>query len=464
MYSKEEEMQKTNMNRREFNTLATSLGLLTFGAPLESILANENVSEEGIKGKKLIVLSLHGGCDTLNAFIPSRKAEYNIYKDLRTIPLQNGEKEISIAIALSDTLALVGNNNIARNNNFRLHPKLSSLIRIWNQGDLAFFPATHCISSEYLKEGKKANRSHFHQIDLFERGGTTGDNVKIYKGWLARYFEQQQKMKMQTQTDKKLLKAFDFHGEGRAFEGNNVPVLALKDPSNIKIGNLAEVLKPELKDKAPSRLEASKNHGELSFNYAKTQDALFRRIVKIQNIKNLDTTYNITKKKSELAKQLKQTATLLRNIKELEIVQLVMGGWDTHKGQMSTQADLFEELSESLKFFYKDLKSKGELDNVVIVVQTEFGRTLKVNGTAGTDHGQASGWFVVGGKVIGGQKGEWKSLTDYDDNERYIKQKTDYRDILGTILEKHMGMDPNDVKNIFGYDEDTTYNQMDFIG
>jgi len=420
-------MKKTNMNRREFNTLATSLGLLTFGAPLKSILANENIENASIEGKKLIILSLHGGCDTLNAFIPKQDNEYKKYKEYRS------------NIAIRENMLALKNND-----NFVLHGKLEGLQSIYTEGDLAFFPATHCLNKDQISRNVKANRSHFYQLDLFERAGTTGDDVTEYTGWLAKYLNSKGDIHPQDND----INAFDFYAEGRVFEGSRIPVLGLDNPGKIEIAKVKNLIEDELNHKV-------RHQQDLAFST--TQNALFKRLARLTNIPK-EVEENDSYPKTTLGLQFKQTSKMLKQFEELEVVQLVMGGWDTHANQKNTQDKLFEDLDKSLKAFYDD---NSGLDNVMVVVQTEFGRTLQVNGTNGTDHGQASAWFVIGGSVNGGQRGEWKSLTEYEEGDRYIEQKTDYRDILGTILEGHMGMSKNKVRNLFnGYKY--TYNE-DFI-
>lgn len=83
-----------------------------------------------------------------------------------------------------------------------------------------------------------------------------------------------------------------------------------------------------------------------------------------------------------------------------------MSGFDTHQNLLIDHSALMHELSTVLKGFKGVLSAQGDLDNVLTVVASEFGRTFTVNGTAtdaGTDHGWGGHTLVMGGMVNGGQ-------------------------------------------------------------
>jgi uncharacterized protein (DUF1501 family) len=77
----------------------------------------------------------------------------------------------------------------------------------------------------------------------------------------------------------------------------------------------------------------------------------------------------------------------------------------------------------------------------VVVSVTEFGRTVRVNGTNGTDHGTASLMFVMGGAVKGGRiAGDWPGLGRLQD-DRDLRVATDSRGVMKAILRDHLGLD-----------------------
>jgi uncharacterized protein (DUF1501 family) len=92
------------------------------------------------------------------------------------------------------------------------------------------------------------------------------------------------------------------------------------------------------------------------------------------------------------------------------------------------------------------------MDDVVLVTMTEFGRTVRENGNRGTDHGHASVSFVMGGPVRGGKlHGRWPGLAPDQLHEgRDLAVTTDFRDLLGELLARHLGV--RDLSAVFpGY-------------
>lgn len=93
--------------------------------------------------------------------------------------------------------------------------------------------------------------------------------------------------------------------------------------------------------------------------------------------------------------------------------------------------------------------------NVVVLTMTEFGRTMRQNGTGGTDHGHASCLFVAGGPVKGGRVyGRWPGLAPEQLYEgRDLALTTDFRDVFAEVVARHLGA--MDLKTIFpGFDPD----------
>ena len=113
-----------------------------------------------------------------------------------------------------------------------------------------------------------------------------------------------------------------------------------------------------------------------------------------------------------LGRSLMQIAQLIKADLGLEIAFADAGGWDTHVNQGSDQGQLagrLDELGRALAAFAQDLGER--LADVVVLTMSEFGRTVRENGTGGTDHGHATAMFVLGGGVRGGRVlGRWPGL------------------------------------------------------
>jgi len=124
------------------------------------------------------------------------------------------------------------------------------------------------------------------------------------------------------------------------------------------------------------------------------------------------------------------------------IAALEMLGWDTHVAQGTTQGRLYENLSGLADGFDALAQNLGPAwKNTVVIATTEFGRTVAVNGTNGTDHGTGTAMFVLGGAVKGGRiYGDWPGLGQLEDN-RDLRVATDSRSIAKGVLRDHLGID-----------------------
>lgn len=128
-----------------------------------------------------------------------------------------------------------------------------------------------------------------------------------------------------------------------------------------------------------------------------------------------------------------------------QIAVIEASGWDTHANQGSVDGGLsnsFAALDRGLRTLQEALGETWS-DTVVLVV-TEFGRTVRTNGTRGTDHGTASAALIAGGAVAGGRiVTDWPGLGDadlYDGRDLY--PTTDLRSVFKGVLAEHLGIAP----------------------
>jgi uncharacterized protein (DUF1501 family) len=144
---------------------------------------------------------------------------------------------------------------------------------------------------------------------------------------------------------------------------------------------------------------------------------------------------------------MRDLASLVKsNAFAIEMAEVDLYGWDTHQNQDPAHPDLTYVLSRGIADFVADLGDTF-MRNVVIFVISEFGRTCRQNGTAGTDHGSASLCYVVGhpSKVLGrGVYTNWAGLSNLRDG-RDLRHSHDFRAVLSEILERHMGGLPPEV-------------------
>ena len=125
------------------------------------------------------------------------------------------------------------------------------------------------------------------------------------------------------------------------------------------------------------------------------------------------------------------------------IAALSIDGWDTHaqeggaKGRLAT---LLGGLDRAIAALEQSLKPVWH--DTVIAIVTEFGRTARVNGTDGTDHGTATVAFLLGGAVRGGRiVADWPGLKEANLHEkRDLKPTTDIRAVMKGVLADHLGL------------------------
>ena len=119
-----------------------------------------------------------------------------------------------------------------------------------------------------------------------------------------------------------------------------------------------------------------------------------------------------------------------------------LDGFDTHANQAAALSRRLAYLDALLAGLQTGLGADWR-DTVVLVV-TEFGRTARINGTLGTDHGTASTALLLGGGLKpGGIIGDWPTLQDarlFEDRD--LAPTADLRSLFKGVLAEHMGIDP----------------------
>jgi uncharacterized protein (DUF1501 family) len=131
------------------------------------------------------------------------------------------------------------------------------------------------------------------------------------------------------------------------------------------------------------------------------------------------------------------------------IAALEIGGWDTHSAQVNRLTGPLQQLDAGLVALKTALGPAWA--QTAVLVMTEFGRTARVNGTKGTDHGTGTVAFVVGGAVAGGRiKATWPGLgTGQLFENRDLAPTTDLRAVAMGILVGHLGLDAGAMEAIF---------------
>jgi uncharacterized protein (DUF1501 family) len=394
---------------RRFFLKSSGLALVGLGiAP--GFLRRALASTDAGRKKVLVTIFQRGAVDGLSMFPPSSEVRYY---DLRP----------SIAIARrGDDAAL------DLDGHFGLHPALRPLLTLWETRTLA---VVHAAGSP------DPTRSHFDAQDYLDAGTpgvkATGD------GWLNR-----------------TLQARPGKGEAPfravAFQPNLPRSLAGREPA-LAVNALAEfgVRGGKNSDAVAGDFEslyAGAADGALKATGHEAFDSM--KILAEANPSRFLPENGASYPPGPLGRHLREIAQLIRADVGLEIAATDCGGWDTHAGQGAGKGQLANRLADlggALSAFTTDLGDR--MADVCVVTMTEFGRTVRENGTRGTDHGHGSAMMVLGGGVRGGRVlARWKGLGDADLYEgRDLPVSTDHREVLTEILTNHMGI--KDTSRVF---------------
>lgn len=224
-----------------------------------------------------------------------------------------------------------------------------------------------------------------------------------------------------------------FYGEHPAVAISNLQDFNIQMRGNVKGANMAARSFEELYDQTSSGL--LKDTGKESFEAIK--------MLQKTDTKNYKPSNNAAYPNTALGNSLKQIAQLIKMNVGMEVAFAESGGWDTHFNQ-GTDTGIFarnvNDLSNSMMAFWTDM---GTLqDDVTVMTMTEFGRTVKQNGTGGTDHGRASCNFILGNGVNGGlvhgsvQPMAVENLEDGRD----LAVTTDFRSVFSEVADKHLNL------------------------
>jgi uncharacterized protein (DUF1501 family) len=290
-------------------------------------------------------------------------------------------------------------------NTFALHPQLVQLHAMFKSGEAS---VVHAVGLPYRE------RSHFDAQQVLESGG-----VKPYElstGWLGRALVRMDAKGMALNTAVPLVL------RGQATVDTWAPSV-LPDPS-------AELV---------SRLERMySGDAALSTALSRAKDLHFGPSMAAAD---MDSASNNAKRGPGLLSQ--RAAEFLSQPNGPRVAVMEMGGWDTHANQTSPHGSLvgnLHTLDAGLATLREGLIASGTWKRTVVVVMTEFGREVAMNGTQGTDHGTGGAAFVLGGALKGGKvMGSWPGLAKKDRFEgRDLRTTTDMRSLLKGVLADHM--------------------------
>ena len=374
------------MNRRQFLTLT---GTFTGGSLLlpDFLYAFGSQKSLVIGEQCLVFVQLNGGNDGLNTFIPFEDA---LYYDLRP----------KIALSKDDV--------ISSTNGMAFHPALKGFATMQQNGDLSILQNVGY---------PEPVRSHFRSQEIWQTAPTNQEYLN--DGWLGRYLDLQCKEHQATaginldRIDNLALKGMEPHS------------ITVKDPARFNV-----------KTKQENDIKLSDNP-QLDF-VRKIANSVIESSVDIQNALAKSSALDVIYPKTELAKNLEWISKLIKGNLNSKVYYTSLGGFDTHDNQLAIHKNKLADLNDAVYNFYQDLKNSQQLQNVTIVVFSEFGRRVKDNGR-GTDHGTAAPMFIIGGNNQGKIIGKNPNLSDLDNGD--LKYETDFRSVYASLLQNKLNFD-----------------------
>lgn len=382
------------MNRRNFLSLT---GTFTGGTLLlPNFLQAFGKSSQFITGEQSVVfIQLNGGNDGLNTFIPF---DNSLYYDLRP----------NIGIAKDDI--------IGKTKGMGFNPALKDFATIQQNGHLSV------IQNVGYPE---PNRSHFRSQEIWQTASNT--NEYLSEGWLGRYLDIHCHEHQPTAGIN--LDAID----NLSLKGKQPNSVTLKDPNRFKVR------------KDTKETQKLSDNPQLDF-VRKIANSVTEGSDEIQKAL-ANSKSEISYPKSGLAKNLEWMARLIKGNLNSKVYYTSLNGFDTHDNQINSHARVLGELNDAVFSFYNDLKEANLLQNITIVVFSEFGRRVKDNGN-GTDHGTAAPMFIIGGNNKGTIIGNNPNLEDLDNGD--LKYEIDFRSVYSSLLENKLSFDPKNIgiKNI----------------
>ncbi len=385
----------------------TGLAVVSFGLAPRFLLRAADAAPAGSRPRVLVAIFQRGAADGLNIVIPHGDPGYARARPSIAVPAPARGAE-------DRALDLDGF--------FGLHPGLAPLVPLWKRGELA---CVHAVGSP------DATRSHFDAQDYMEAG--TPGVKSTPDGWLNRCLQ---------------------HGSSRddasVFRGVALAPLLPRSLQGAATALAVPSLDTfDLRGAAGAPTEIQRGFESLYRQAVQdflggTAQATFEAVKRLRAAKTTfrPPEHGATYPRGRFGEVLRQTAQLVKADLGLEIAFVEVGGWDHHVAEGGARGQLaarLEEFGQGLAAFWQDLGERR--GDAVVLTMTEFGRTVRENGNAGTDHGHATAMFVLGGRVRGGKVyGRWPGLAPERLFEgRDLALTTDFRDLFAEVAVRHLG-------------------------
>jgi len=402
------------MTRREF--FKGGVAAFTVGVTAPAFLS-DLARAQGAATRNLVVLDLTGGNDGLSTLVPYTDTFYYSRRPTLAVPAGN--------------VLQVGSDSSGKP--LGLHPKLTGLLDVFNQGRLAIVQRAGYENS---------SRSHFSGSDIWSTANPPNTQGS---GWVGRYLST-----LKGPLDP-LVAWTATPDTPHALQANgiavaSVPSVAGYSFSSPNSGNEA-ALERSAASSIASHVPVDQPHVAFVSSTVQAAMATIDRVASVATYKP-----SVTYPNNGFGQALQAVAGAMSKGLGTKVFFVTTGGFDTHASQDTTGDNgayvrLMATLDGGLKAFFDDLKSTGLLSDTLLVTFSEFGRRISENGSKGTDHGAASPMLVLGGLVRGGLYGTAASLNPDPANPTLensggdVHFETDFRSIYAKIIDNWLGGD-----------------------
>lgn len=403
------------LSRRDLLKSALALGPALYIAP-HVILRGAFGAPAAGPGKNVILVELFGGNDGFNCIVPFGVNGGTYYNEFR--------KHVNIP---ENTLIKI-------NNEVGFNPVLGALVNglslqngLWNHQHLAIVQGVSY---------PNPNFSHETSAGIWAKGDPS---LLQSQGWLSRVLAQIPSGVFPIAADisdrvtpvflnsTKLVPSIESL-EGFAFPAD---YYYLPDAQNRR--NAYQTIVNNLKSGAASKTQT----------VAQASSAVLDLIDAFATIQPI--TPAETYPEDSISDALQLAVTLLKSNLGFRFIHLGIGGFDTHSNQNQDNYhnNLIKTVADALAAANTDLIAQGIDQDTIIVVYSEFGRTVYENGSFGCDHGTVNPVFVMGTSVTGGLVGAHPAMDPSNlSSNGELAMTTDFRDVFGTIVSKWLQIDP----------------------
>lgn len=391
------------VNRRFF-LKSSGLALASF-AVAPSFLKRAVAQSVGALKDRPIIIAIfqRGAADGISMVVPFGDKNYASARPQIAIPApRSGSADTSIDL----------------DGFFALHPALAPFKPVYDAGHLAI---VHAVGSP------DNTRSHFDAQDYME--SATPGRKGTPDGWLNRYMQ-----------SKKDAKASPFRAVSMT---STMPRSLIGDAPAIAMTSISDFgVRGGQGGASASSFEALYTGNSNDALHGTGKEAFEAvKMLRKANPQQFAAANGAAYPRSGFGQSLLQIAQLIKADVGLEVAFADVGGWDTHSNQGAARGQLANRLQDfaaGIAALYKDLGDR--MSNIVILTMTEFGRTIRQNGSGGTDHGHSSCLFALGGPVRGGKVyGKWPGLaTEQLYEGRDLALTTDFRDVFAEVAARHL--------------------------